>query len=468
MKSCKNDFSFFRGLPALLLPVFVFAFFVASCSNPLTFTPEELESSDALAATESLEADAEARAITPQNGTMLQFFHWYTRGDGGHWNEVASRSPALADMGITAYWLPPAYKGAGGASDVGYGVYDMYDLGEFNQQGSVRTKYGTRSQYLSAINTARNNGIQVYGDVVFNHRGGADATEWVEAVRVERGNRNQEYGGTTWIQAWTRFDFPGRNNAYSSFKWRWYHFDGVDWAQNLGESSIFKFRGSGKAWDWEVDPENGNFDYLMYADLDMSHPEVVNELNNWGVWYVNNTNVAGFRIDAVKHIQFSFWPGWLNHVRNTTGRNLFAVGEYWSPDLGRLQNFINRTGRSMHLFDAPLHKNLYQASVSGGNYDMRNLMNSTLMAADPTLAVTLVENHDTQPLQALEMPVQAWFKPLAYAFITCLQFPSCLNSFAPAGTLPTAPSTTTWITGTSLAGPVKVSVTVPTPVWPLS
>ena len=31
--------------------------------------------------------------------------------------------------------------------------------------------------------------------------------------------------------------------------------------------------------------------------------------------------------------------------------------------------------------------------------------------------VTLVANHDTQPLQALEAPVEAWFKPLAYALI---------------------------------------------------
>ncbi|HBL29705.1 MAG TPA: alpha-amylase, partial [Acidobacteria bacterium] len=61
-------------------------------------------------------------------------------------------------------------------SDVGYGVYDMYDLGEFNQKGSVRTKYGTKAEYLAAISTAHANGLQIYGDLVFNHRGGADAT----------------------------------------------------------------------------------------------------------------------------------------------------------------------------------------------------------------------------------------------------------------------------------------------------
>lgn len=39
----------------------------------------------------------------------------------------------------------------------------------------------------------------------------------------------------------------------------------------------------------------------------------------------------------------------------------------------------------------------------------------------PTHAVTFVDNHDSQPLQALESPVAPWFKPLAYAFILLRQ-----------------------------------------------
>ncbi len=36
----------------------------------------------------------------------------------------------------------------------------------------------------------------------------------------------------------------------------------------------------------EVSSENGNYDYLMYADLDFDHPDVANEMKNWGTWYV--------------------------------------------------------------------------------------------------------------------------------------------------------------------------------------
>jgi alpha-amylase len=71
----------------------------------------------------------------------------------------------------------------------------------------------------------------------------------------------------------------------------------------------------------------------------------------------------------------------------------------------------------MSLFDVPLHFNLHHASQSNGEYDMSKLLDNTLVAADPALAVTFVDNHDTQPGQALESTVQEWFLPAAYAVI---------------------------------------------------
>lgn len=368
----------------------------------------------------SIQTEKVRAGSVPVNGTMMQYFEWYLPDDGTLWTKVANNAQSLANLGITALWLPPAYKGTS-SSDVGYGVYDLYDLGEFNQKGTVRTKYGTKTQYIQAIQAAHTAGMQVYADVVFNHKAGADGTELVDAVEVNPSDRNQEISGTYQIQAWTKFDFPGRGNTYSSFKWRWYHFDGTDWDESRKLNRIYKFRGTGKAWDWEVDTENGNYDYLMYADLDMDHPEVVSELKNWGKWYVTTTNIDGFRLDAVKHIKYSFFPDWLSYVRTQTQKPLFAVGEFWSYDISKLHNYITKTNGSMSLFDAPLHNNFYIASKSGGYFDMRTLLNNTLMKDQPTLAVTLVDNHDTEPGQSLQSWVEPWFKPLAYAFILTRQ-----------------------------------------------
>ena len=87
----------------------------------------------------------------------------------------------------------------------------------------------------------------------------------------------------------------------------------MDWDDRRKKHEIFQF--AGKEWDDEVDPENGNYDYLMGADLDMNNPEVVSELDRWGEWYLNMTEVDGFRLDAVKHIRFPFYSHWLMELR---------------------------------------------------------------------------------------------------------------------------------------------------------
>lgn len=97
------------------------------------------------------------------------------------------------------------------------------------------------------------------------------------------------------------------------------------------------------------------------------------------------------------------------------------MGEYWSPDLPDLTHYLDSCGRIMSLFDVPLHFNFARASESGGNFDMRRIFEGTLVDARPERAVTFVDNHDTQPGQALQSWVQGWFKPLAYAMILLRQ-----------------------------------------------
>lgn len=354
-----------------------------------------------------------------QNGTILQYFHYYYPADGTLWNKISEESVSLCKMGITALWLPPAYKGAAGKDSVGYDVYDLYDLGEFDQKGSVRTRYGTHTEFLAAVKDVRKTGMHFYADIVMNHKGGADETEQVVVKRVNADNRNEMVGEEFTIKAYTKFTFPGRENKYSDFIWNQECFSGVDYAADLNETSIFKILNSyGDAWEDGVDTELGNYDYLMYADIEFRNNIVRDELKKWGLWFWKLTGVSGFRLDAVKHIDYRFYNEWLDIVRHETKEDLFAVGEYWAPkDLDAMLRYLENTRGRMSLFDAPLHERFHDASEQGINYDLRTIFENTLVSIRPELAVTLVENHDTQPLQALESPVAGWFKPISYALI---------------------------------------------------
>ena len=163
-----------------------------------------------------------------ENETMFQYFEWYMDIKEGLWNRIIEEAEKLKELGITSVWLPPAYKGLGGKLEVGYGVYDLYDLGEFDQCGTLPTKYGTKDEYLRAIEKFKENGIKVYADIVLNHKMGADEFEEVMARKCDWEDHTKE-GKLQKIKVATKFTFPARNNKYSSFKWNWKHFDGVDY-----------------------------------------------------------------------------------------------------------------------------------------------------------------------------------------------------------------------------------------------
>jgi alpha-amylase len=346
---------------------------------------------------------------------LIQYFEWYLPVDCRHWQRTAQDAAPLASLGITDVWLPPAYKGQAGLMDVGYGVYDLYDLGEFYQKGAIPTKYGTKDEYIAAIQALHAQSIRVLGDMVLNHRMGADFTENTTGSKMDWRDRLETIVSGKKLSVWTGFEFPGRNGKYSSFRWNKSHFSGVDWNNLTGRNGIFKL--NGHLWSGKVADENGNYDYLMGADVDFSVPEVREELTRWGKWYLDTTKIDGVRLDAVKHISYAFFPHWLKALREHTGGEVFAVGEYWLNDLGELMQYLDNCRRCMSLFDVPLHHRFQKASQEGRKYDLRYILHDTLLSKDPDHAVTIVDNHDTQPGQALESWVESWFKPLAYALI---------------------------------------------------
>lgn len=350
-----------------------------------------------------------------KNRTMMQYFEWYLPQDGLLWKRCRAQAGALADAGINMVWLPPAYKGAGGAKSVGYDVYDTYDLGEFDQKGSTATKYGTKDEYLEAVKAFQGQNIEVLCDIVLNQMMGADATEEVMAAEDLASNREQQVGALQPICAWTKFDFPGRAGVYSDFRWNAANFSGTDWDERAKRGGIFCFEG--KTWNRETDPENVNYDYLMGVDLDTDNPQTVKAVTDWGKWYLDTVKPDGMRLDAVKHISFDFYREWLKTIRAYAGRDFFAVGEYWSSDLQRLLHYLDVTQNSMALFDVPLHYKFLQAATSNGQFDMGSLLENTLLKTRPQCAVPFVDNHDTQPGQALSSFIPAWFKPIAYALI---------------------------------------------------
>ena len=96
----------------------------------------------------------------------------------------------------------------------------MYDLGEFDQKGATRTKWGSKDELIALSSKATELGVGLYFDAVLNHKLGADAKERCRVIEVEDENRNKDVGEPYEIEAWLGFNFPGRGDKYSKMKWQ--------------------------------------------------------------------------------------------------------------------------------------------------------------------------------------------------------------------------------------------------------
>ncbi|KIL67592.1 glycoside hydrolase family 13 protein [Amanita muscaria Koide BX008] len=353
------------------------------------------------------------------NALMLQFFTWDAlHKDMSWWKHLNSELPRLAQMGFTQVWIPPANK-ASEPSGRGYDAYDLWDLGEFDQKGAVRTRWGTKEELLQACKTAQQLGIDILVDAVLNHKMGADRTEVVRAVPVDPQNRLKEIGRPRDIETWTAFDFKGRGDKYNTFRWNQEHFNGIDWDERTQTRDIYRFAGPGhKGWSNHVDRERGNFDYLLGANIDYRHPAVQQDMLDWGCWILQTTGGSGFRLDAIKHIDRRFVLNFVQHVRQQTGNsNLFAVAEYWSDNLKTILPIIQMFKGATAFFDVPLHMNFHNASRRGSKYNLTQILKATIVSVKPKDAVTFVDNHECVEGQSLESWVGNQFKIQAYALI---------------------------------------------------
>ncbi|PSK51811.1 Alpha-amylase 1 [Elsinoe australis] len=381
---------------------------------------------------------------TPQNQTLFQAFEWHT--PGSHWTRLQSALPNLAEIGITYIWLPPGCK-ANSPQGNGYDCYDLWDLGEFDQKWTRSTKWGSREELSALITSAHQIGVKIIWDAVLNHKTAGDTTEPCWAVEVDPIDRRIETTKPKEIEPWIHYYFPGRGDTYSALKWHWQHFNGTDWDQRAQKNAIFKVvdppmpeeqrqsvRGRRtKDWAIDVDDENGNADYLMFSNIDHSNPEVRQDLLNWGRWMVHDVQVDGFRLDAVQHFSLDFTRQWTKDVQaqgSTLGKDVMVVGEFWQPDARKLIGWVDDMGQQAMVFDVPLLNKFGQMKriqpqsrwprlrrPARPAFDMRRIFDNTVVQHRPHNAVTVVANHDTQPGQAMDTPIEPLFKSHAYALI---------------------------------------------------
>ncbi|OAL49327.1 alpha amylase [Pyrenochaeta sp. DS3sAY3a] len=366
----------------------------------------------------SLEEKIE-RQSRSQNPVLFEAFEWHSSADHKHWQRLRKALPALSAIGITSLWLPPGSKSKDAESN-GYDIYDAYDLGEFDQKGTVPTKWGTKKDLVDLAVECKAHGMGLVWDAILNHRAFADGTEIVKVTEVDPRDRSVDITAPFDIEAWTRFDFAARRGKYSNFTYNKSHFNGTDWNQRTEKRAIYRFVEDGKNWAQDVGKMQGNADYLMLENLDYTNAEVCEETMKWGEWITEELDLDGFRLDAVQHYSWQFADAWTQYLKRMKNPNLLCVGEFWNGDVNVLLEWLNNMSPDFHLYDVPLMYKIARLS-SGEDKDLRKVFQDTLVQARPNSAVTFIRIHDTQKGQEMDTPIRRSFTPHAYSLLLLRQ-----------------------------------------------
>lgn len=116
----------------------------------------------------------------------------------------------------------------------------------------------------------------------------------------------------------------------------------VDAAGARGISVIMDWVGNHTAWDhpwvsehpgWYTQDADGTIvhppgtNWLDVADLNYDIPEMRRAMIDQMIWWVQNTGIAGFRMDAADFLPHDFWLEAVEGVRASTGRDLLMLAE---------------------------------------------------------------------------------------------------------------------------------------------
>jgi alpha-amylase len=319
-------------------------------------------------------------------GVMMQGFYWDVPAGGTWYDFLASKAAALRTMrdgqGIDRIWFPPPSKGQSGAFSMGYDPYDYYDLGTYNQKGTVAGRFGTQAQLKAAIAAYHAQGIAVLADIVCNHRsGGASET-------------NPNTGGSTYT------DFRGVASGRATWRHDQFH---------------------PSTYEHSDDMAFGDFQDVCLA---AGTPDVVGwprrDLIDWLVWLRDPANAGfdGWRLDLAQ----GYRPSFIAELRRATG-NSFAVMEKWDGNTRNLEAHVVASGGTA-TFDFAAYYTMRDICLSPATADVRTLLDPAKVYAsrNPAKAVTFCENHDTDK----ESTQYLTNKMLSYAFVLTYEGYPCL------------------------------------------
>jgi hypothetical protein len=248
---------------------------------------------------------------------MLQWFET-------EWDEMYRRIPEVAETGYSYIWCPPPTKAPTGKGtiwgNVGYSLYDRFDIGDIPQRGTMETRYGSRGSLRNMVDKMHQCDVKIIPDIVMNHNGnGPDFREypgmrptdfhvWYEegycnSLNYKRGPRmsnwgaDNGYGATMYEDLCSLIDIRTEDCTLTRGWGTQDRFTAPNGPQYVAGESFTRHIGQ-----YDKYPYYNPTTHDGYGDEEAS-----DMLYRWIAWLGNAMDYDGLRLDAGKHTPWEFF-----------------------------------------------------------------------------------------------------------------------------------------------------------------
>jgi alpha-amylase len=319
---------------------------------------------------------------------------------GGDIRGVIDKLDYIQNLGFKSIWMTPVLKN--------YNAYHGYHIWDFKK---IDPHFGTLEEYKELVREAHSRGMSVIMDIVTNHS--ADLI----------GNTSNNYS----------WNYP------QGYTLRYHNENRKHKPDYLALLDYFYNYGSIENWNDPIQSLKGDFVGLDAFRTD--NQKVKEYMAYFYAWWILHTDIDGFRIDTVKHVEFSFWEYFLPYIRNVAKQigkdNFFMFGEVWhSSDevVGKYTGTKNNP--QVELFESityfPMYdtiKDVFRNQQATNKISDRISSRTYYDTSSRDKLVTFIDNHDVERFIHNFGNDASIYHPhlkLAYFFISTFQGINCL------------------------------------------
>ena len=343
--------------------------------------------------------------FTPKNALSEVVLQWFETD----WSEMRYRLPEVAEMGYHYVWIPPPTKspvaGTIKWSNLGYSLYDRFDIGQYPQRGTWATRFGTKGELQQLTQDLHACGLGLLPDVVMNHNGsgpdfrtypGMKANDfhvwedlervagWKRAPRMTHYDDIQDgYGKTFTEELAGLIDIVTEPDDRFTAHPPYFAVEPLPFIRHPGQPELYP-----------------NIDTTRIA---LPKENVREMLNRWIYWLGTEIHYDGLRIDAAKHTVADFYynqtqSGFLQSAASafeafqkpsSTGKPPLFMAEILS-DTDQLAYF-QKNVPGMRYLDQPYRLHVLTPAFEEGK--LSAITNYT-KALSPDQGIRFIQSHD--------------------------------------------------------------------------